>query len=108
MVYVRIFSTEAPVAADDYEIATDSLSKAEFRIGEDGQVEELGLILEAEMGEGKIWFKKAGSKNVDGPEKSFEARSSTVKTENKQGASGAGGQRKLFSKSENAWAPLFA
>lgn len=33
--------------------------KAEFRIGEDGEVAEFGAALEPEMGEGeKIWFKK--------------------------------------------------
>lgn len=108
MVYIRFLSTEPPTAADDYEIGTDSLSKAEFRLGEDGQVEGLGMILENEMGEGKIWFKKAGSKNGSGYEKSFKAGSSTVKAKSDQRTSGARVQNKLFSKSGNGWAPLFA
>ena len=32
--------------------------KAEFRIGEDGKVSELGALLEPAMGEEKIWFRK--------------------------------------------------
>lgn len=32
--------------------------KAEFRIGEDGKVSELGALLEPSMGEKKIWFRK--------------------------------------------------
>lgn len=34
------------------------LLKAEFRLGEDGEVKELGLGFEQEMGEEKIWFRK--------------------------------------------------
>lgn len=34
--------------------------KAEFRLGEDGEVCAFGAALEAEMGEEKIWFKKIG------------------------------------------------
>lgn len=34
------------------------LSKAEFRIGENGTVKEMGIVLEAEMGEEKIWFRR--------------------------------------------------
>lgn len=33
-------------------------SKAEFRIGEDGQVSELGVRLEPMMGDEKIWFRR--------------------------------------------------
>lgn len=36
----------------------DSVSKAEFRLGQDGKVKELGLQLDAEMGDEKIWFTK--------------------------------------------------
>ena len=34
--------------------------KAEFRIGENGEVSEFGAALEAEMGGEKIWFKRIG------------------------------------------------
>ena len=34
------------------------VSKAEFRLGPDGKLKELGVLLEAEMGEELIWFKK--------------------------------------------------
>ncbi len=34
------------------------LLKAEFRLGEDGEVAEFGAALEPEMGEEKIWFKR--------------------------------------------------
>ncbi|KAI4140467.1 MAG: hypothetical protein L6R39_005779, partial [Caloplaca ligustica] len=36
------------------------LLKAEFRLGEDGEVAELGVLLEPEMGERKIWFMRVG------------------------------------------------
>ncbi|KAL8855260.1 MAG: hypothetical protein Q9178_008089 [Gyalolechia marmorata] len=35
-----------------------TLLKAEFRLGEDGEVAEFGAALEPEMGEEKIWFKR--------------------------------------------------
>lgn len=108
MVYVRDFSTEAQIAPDDHELATDGLSKAEFRLGEDGQVKELGVLLEGEMGDAKIWFKKAGAENGDGYEKCFTAGSSAVKLESSEITSGTGGQRKLFSRSGKGLAPLFA
>ena len=108
LIYIRWFSTEARIAPDDFEPGIDGISKAEFRIGEDGQVKELGVLLEPEMGEGKIWFKKAGAKNGHEYEKHFKAGSSAVKTESKQGASGAGGTRRLFSRSGKVLAPLFA
>ena len=34
----------------------DLVSKAEMRLGEDGTVKELGLQLDDEMGDDKIWF----------------------------------------------------
>ena len=108
MVYVRFFTAEAREAPDDYEITTDGLSKAEFQLGEDGQVKELGILLEPEMGEAKIWFKKAGAENGGGYEKCFTAGSSAVRAESSQGASGAGGQRRLFSRFGRSLAPLFA
>ena len=43
---------------DDHEPMRDSVSKAEFRLGQDGKVKKLGLGLEAEMGDEKIWFTK--------------------------------------------------
>ena len=36
----------------------DQVSKAEFRLSQDGKVKELGLGLEEEMGDEKIWFTK--------------------------------------------------
>ena len=71
-------------------------------------MDELGVLLEAEMGEAKIWFKKVGIENSDGYETYFKAGSSAVRTENNLGASGAGGQMKLFSRSGKGLAPLFA
>lgn len=108
LVYFRFYTTDARTAPDDYETATDGLSKAEFRLGEDGQVKELGVMLEGEMGGAKIWFKKAGTENGDGYEKISKASSSAVKTESHQGGSDAGGQRWLFSRPGKALAPLFA
>lgn len=35
-----------------------SITKAEYRLNEAGTVDELGIILDAEMGEEKIWFTK--------------------------------------------------
>lgn len=35
-----------------------SVTQGEFRIGEDGKVKALGVLLKPEMGEEKIWFKK--------------------------------------------------
>ena len=107
MIFTRAFSTEPRTAPDDYEITTDYLSKAEFRLGEDGRVKELGIVLEPEMGEAKIWFKKAGAENGDGYQKHFTADSSAAKAEIDHSASSAGGQRKLFSRSGKRLAPLF-
>ena len=87
---------------------TDDLSKAEFRLGEDGEVKEMGVLLEAEMGDAKIWFKKAGAENCDGHENLLKARDPTVKMESAQIATGARWQRKLFSRSGKGLAPLFA
>ena len=42
----------------DFEPLLDFVSKAEFRLGEDGRVKELGMLLEEEMGDDKIWFTK--------------------------------------------------
>lgn len=108
VVYVRFFSTKGQISPDDHETATDGLAKAEFRLGEDGQVRELGVTLESEMGDAKIWFQKAGAENDDGYENRFTAGSSTVKTESSQGASASGGQRKLFTRVGESVAPLFA
>lgn len=105
--YIRLYSTEGQTAPDDYETMTDELSKAEFRLGEDGQVKGLGVLLEGEMGDGKIWFKKAGAENGDVYEKCFKASSSAVKPESKQGTSGAGGQREPLFKVKRGLAPLF-
>lgn len=56
VIYTRLY--EEPRQPGDYEPMLDSVSKAEFRIGEDGKVKELGLLLEGEMGNEKIWFMK--------------------------------------------------
>lgn len=56
VIYVRYY--EESRQPGDYEPMRDSVSKAEFRLGEDGMVEELGLQLEPEMGDDKIWFTK--------------------------------------------------
>ena len=37
-----------------------SMTKAEFRIGDDGTVKEMGALVEPMMGEEKIWFRKVG------------------------------------------------
>ena len=108
LIYLRWFSTEGRLAPDDFEPATDGISKAEFRLGEDGQVKELGILLESEMGEAKIWFKKASAENGDEHEKPSNPCSSVVKTESEQGANAAEGQRRFFSKSGKLLAPLFA
>lgn len=108
LIYLRWFSTEGRLAPDDFEPATDGISKAEFRLGEDGRVKELGVLLEPEMGGGKIWFKKASAENGDEYEKPSDLGSSAVKTEGTQGASGTGGTRRPFSKSGKLLAPLFA
>lgn len=108
LIYVRLFSTETEIAPDDNEIETDGLSKAEFRLGEDGKVQELGVLLEPEMGEGKIWFKKTGA-DGDGSREGHEADSPTdnIKTSS-QTENGARGRKALFSKSGTVLAPLFA
>ena len=93
---------------DAYEIATDGISKAEFRLGEDGQVRELGLLVEPEMGDAKIWFKRAGAKHGGGRKAMFKAGSSAANTESYQGANGAGGQRRLISMFGKDLAPLFS
>ena len=54
--YLRSF--EKKTQPGDYEPMRDSVSKAEFRLGENGMVKELGLLLEKEMGDDKIWFLK--------------------------------------------------
>lgn len=56
VIYTRPY--EEPRQPGDYEPMLDSVSKAEFRLGEDGKVKELGLLLEEEMGDDKIWFTK--------------------------------------------------
>ena len=56
MIYIR-FSQETRQTGD-YEPMRDSVSKAEFRLGQDGKVKELGLGLDEQMGDEKIWFEK--------------------------------------------------
>ena len=42
----------------DYALGLDSMVPAEFRIGADGKVVEMGVGIEPSMGEEKIWFRK--------------------------------------------------
>lgn len=56
VIYVR--ALEETRQPGDYEPMRDSISKAEFRLGVNGKVKELGLLLEPEMGDEKIWFTK--------------------------------------------------
>lgn len=56
VVYIR--SDEETRLPDDYEPARDFILKAEFRLGENGRVKELGLLLEPEMGDDMIWYTK--------------------------------------------------
>ena len=108
LLYLRSFSTEGRFAPDDFEPATDGISKAEFRLGEDGQVKELGILLESEMGEGKIWFKKASAEDGVDYGKPSKPGSSAAKMENNQAGSGTRATRRLFSRSGKTLAPLFA
>ena len=110
LVYVRTFSTSArSTRSSDFEIGTDSVSKAEFRLGEDGQVKEMGVLLEPEMGGAKIWFQKekAGAKDSDGYEK--YAPCSKFGRQGSQGVNSTGGLSRLFSRIPgDGMAPLFA
>ena len=54
VIYVR--PCEDAREPDDYDPMRDLVSKAEFRLGEDGKVKMLGLQLDDEMGDDKIWF----------------------------------------------------
>ncbi|MCJ1262605.1 hypothetical protein MMC22_002475 [Lobaria immixta] len=49
----------ALIKSDGFRDVQD-VNKAEYRLNQAGKVEELGIILDAEMGEDKIWFKKVG------------------------------------------------
>ena len=59
LLYTRYFSFEG---WDPRELrtSTDAAIKAEFRIGEDGRVREMGVDIEPEMGGKKIWWTKVG------------------------------------------------
>ncbi|MDI1493474.1 MAG: hypothetical protein OHK93_005264 [Ramalina farinacea] len=56
-VRVRMYTDEVPLSGK-YSPWLDITMKAEFKIGEDGTVLELGVLIEPEMGEEKIWFKR--------------------------------------------------
>lgn len=56
VIYTRTY--EGKRESDDYEPMRDTVSKAEFRIGQDGKVKKLGLGLDEEMGDEKVWFTK--------------------------------------------------
>lgn len=107
MIYVRWFTTEARKDPDDYEIYTDGVSKAEFRLGEDGAVKELGVLLEPEMSDAKIWFKKSGVDNGDGYERCFKAGSTAAQAEKTQVASGLEGFMKPILRFNMGLAPFF-
>lgn len=108
LLYIRWFSTEAWTGPDHFESGTDMVTKAEFRLGEDGQVKEMGVFVEPEMGEHKIWFRKARTANSDGSWQYYTAGPSAFRAKSSHGVSGAGGQRKLFSRMGQGMAPLFA
>ena len=57
LVRVRMYTDKVPLSGK-YSPWLDSAMKAEFKIGEDGTVLELGVLIEPEMGEEKIWFKR--------------------------------------------------
>ena len=102
LVYVRWLSTSArSTGASDFEVGRDSASKAEFRIGEDGQVKEMGVLLEPEMGGAKIWFQKerAGAKESNRYENySKHSNSFAAGTQGSRAADSAEGQSRLFSR----------
>lgn len=108
MIHIRLYTTEARRTPDDFEINTDGASKAEFRIGEDGAVKELGILLETEMGEAKIWFRKAGTGDHDEYKTDFDSGSLATQMGSRKGASGVEGQIKLFSGFGMRLAPLFS
>ena len=103
LVFVRWLSAEGRTPPDDFILATDQLSKAEFRLGEDGRVKEMGVMLDAEMGDAKIWFQKETEvAKRDG----YEERGGFAAA----GDASTGGQRAIFPR-PMAWqglAPLFA
>ena len=108
LIYIRLFSTETEIAPDDHDIETDGLSKAEFRLGEDGRVQELGVLLEPEMGEAKIWFKRTGAQDGDGSSRGHETDSSADNLKIIQTQNEARRPNGLFSRSGTVLAPLFA
>ena len=108
LIFVRWFSTEARRATDEFEFELDSLTKAEFRLGPDGQVEKVGMVLEPEMGDAKIWFKKARARKGNEQGNRLKTSADAIMAEHYQGASGVGGQRRIFSRSGQGLAPLFA
>ena len=55
---IYVLACEGTRQPGDYEPMREFVKKAEFRLGEDGKVEELGLQLDDEMGDDKIWFTK--------------------------------------------------
>ncbi|MCJ1469463.1 hypothetical protein MMC07_008096 [Pseudocyphellaria aurata] len=52
-----LLASIALIKADGFR-DVQSITKAEYRLNEAGTVDELGIILDAEMGEDKIWFTK--------------------------------------------------
>ena len=68
----------------------------------------MGVLLEPEMVETKIWFRKVGGAKSDGYGKGLRAGSAAAGTERSRAGSGGGGQRRLFSRLGQSVAPLFA
>ena len=57
LVRVRMYTDELPEPGK-YSPWLDYTMKAEFKVGEDGTVLQMGVLIEPEMGEEKIWFKR--------------------------------------------------
>ncbi|KAK4694396.1 hypothetical protein P7C71_g3185, partial [Lecanoromycetidae sp. Uapishka_2] len=58
LLYARTSAKKGWDPAKDSRPAQDAVTKAEFRLGENGKVRELGVIVEPEMGNEKIWWRK--------------------------------------------------
>ena len=106
LVYGRAFTDQPRRSPDDHEPIIDTVTKAEFRLGENGEVSELGIILTKEMGEAKIWFTKEGVVGEDRYERCSKARQST--SHGYQGSSAGEGKTELGLALWRSVASLFA
>ena len=59
LVWARPYAIAEPEESD-WRPWVDIVTKGEFRIGESGKVKQLGVNIEPEMGEKKIWWEKLG------------------------------------------------